>query len=133
MLSIFPCATGERTTRMAHCSAKLISAANRPSPLSSGRSSSRGTERPIYFSPLIAASLAHLFCCRAHRLDDVLVAGAAAEVGREHVQQIVVGHVGLALQHTDGEHQKTRRAEAALQSVIVHEGLLHRMQRIAVC
>ena len=33
---------------------------------------------------------------RAHGLDDVLVAGAAAEIGRQHVEQVVVADVRLA-------------------------------------
>ena len=39
--------------------------------------------------------------------------------------------LAVALEHADREHQKARRAEAALQAVIVHEGLLHRVQRAA--
>ena len=45
----FPCAKGERTTRMCNCCGNEISAAKRPRPVSSGRSSRRGTERPTYF------------------------------------------------------------------------------------
>ena len=42
-----PRATGERTTRMWSWPAKEMSAAKRPRPLSSGRSSSLGVLRPM--------------------------------------------------------------------------------------
>ena len=79
-----------------------------------------------------ASSFAHVFRRRADGLDNVLVAGAAAQVGREHVKQVVVADIGLALEHADSEHQEAGRAEAALQAVVVHKGLLHRMQLIAI-
>src|SRR5450631_2331675 len=85
--------------------------------------------RRIWPGPSLSA---HRFGRRAHGLDDVLIAGAAAEVGRQHVKQIVIGNIRLALKHAHRQHQKARRAEAALQTVIVHEGLLHRMQRVAI-
>ena len=68
----------------------------------------------------------------AHGLDDVLIAGAAAQIRRQHVEQIVVADIRLALEHADRQHQEARRAEAALQAVVIHEGLLHRMQFVAV-
>src|SRR6185437_5094375 len=40
--------------------------------------------------------------------------------------------VRLAFEHADREHQEAGRAEAALQAVMVHERLLHRMQVIAL-
>src|SRR6185437_12658716 len=45
--TIRPCACADRTTRMCNWCAKPTSAANRPRPVTSGRSSSRGTERPM--------------------------------------------------------------------------------------
>ena len=42
-----PCATGERTTRMCSWPGNEMSAAKRPCPVTSGRSSSRVTERPM--------------------------------------------------------------------------------------
>ena len=120
-----------------------MSPANRPCPVTSGGSSIRGTgwpstrrssaarRRRIVLAH-VALRLAHLRGGGAHRLDDVLVAGAAAEVGREHVEQLLVADVRLALEHVDREHQEARRAEAALQAVMIDEGLLQRMQRVAV-
>ena len=127
----FPCATGERTTRMCHWPGNDTSAAKRPWPGSSGRSSSRATERPTNLAGAVI-SRASRSAAGAHGLDDVLIAGAAAQVRRQHVEQVVVADVRLALQHADRQHQKARRAEAALQAVVIHEGLLHRMQRVAI-
>ena len=76
--------------------------------------------------------LPHLVRRRAHGLDDVLITGATAQVRRQHVEQIVVADVGLALEHADRQHQKARRAKAALQAVMIHEGLLHDVQRLAI-
>ena len=67
---------------------------------------------------------AQLIARRAHRLDDVLIAGAAAQVRGQHVGQVFVADLRVLLQHVGGEHQKARRAVAALQAVIVDEGLL---------
>ncbi len=39
---------------------------------------------------------------------------------------------GSTLQHAGREHQEARRAEAALQAVVLDEGALQRVQRIAV-
>ena len=39
----------------------------------------------------------------------------------------------LALQHADRQHQEARRAEAALQRVMVDECLLHRVQLVRPC
>src|SRR2546430_2464522 len=74
----------------------------------------------------------HLVARRPHRPDDVLVAGAAAEVGREDIEQVLVADVGALLQRVHRQHQETGRAEAALQAMMRDEGLLQRMQRIAV-
>ena len=46
--------------------------------------------------------------------------------------QVLVADVGLALEHAGRQHQKARRAEAALQSVVLDERLLQRVQLVAV-
>ena len=87
----------------------------------------RETHRPV-----TCLRAAHRVAGGTHRLDDVLVAGAAAEIGREHVEQLVVADVRIVLQRVRRQHQEARRAEAALQAVVVDEGLLQRMQLLAV-
>ena len=107
-----------------------MSAAKRPRPVTSGRSSRRvGPERPTNIGRRGHVRARISRGRRAHRLDDVLIAGAAAQIGRQHVEQVLVADVRLALQHAGRQHQEARRAEAALQAVMVHEGLLQRMQR----
>src|SRR5580704_2092695 len=104
------------------------SAAKRPVPVSSGRSSSRRTERPTNFgfsAAMAGPSLRAQFLHRGpHRLDDVLIAGAAAKIGREHVDEVVVVDVRLAFQHSGDQHEEAGRAEAALQPMVLHEGAL---------
>src|SRR5437660_4666394 len=112
-----------------------MSAAKRPAPMSKGRSSSRRTERPTNFC-LMPAMMGRLFGAqllhrRAHRLDDVLIAGATAEVRREHVDQLLVADIRLALQHARDQHEEPGRAEAALQAVVLHEGALEHGKLIA--
>ena len=62
------------------------------------------------------------------RLDDVLVAGAAAQVARQREADLVLGGVRvLGEQRLRGEHHP-RRAEAALEAVLLREPLLDRVQ-----
>ena len=64
-----------------------------------------------------------------HRLDDVVVAGAAAEVARERLADLLLGRRRVALQQVGRSHDHARRAVAALQPVVLPERLLERMQR----
>ena len=50
----------------------------------------------------------------ADGLDDVRVAGAAAEIGRQHVEQVLVADVRLALEHRDGQHQEARACRSRI-------------------
>src|SRR5215510_10362133 len=132
---IVPCATSERTMRMCNWPGNEISAAYRPRPNSSGRSSRRGTERPMNFrlSDMRGrSSFSHLNRCGTHRLDDVLVAGATTQIRGEHVEKVFVADIRIALQNPDRQHQEPRCTETALQRVMIHEGLLHWMQPVAV-
>src|SRR5579875_3576932 len=80
----------------------------------------------------VGSSSTHRFGALAHRLDDVLIAGAAAKVGGKHIEEVFVADVRLAFNHAHSQHQKTGRAEAALQTMMIHEGLLHWVERLAV-
>ena len=46
--------------------------------------------------------------------------------------QLLLAGVGVLLQVADRQHQEARRAETALEPVVVPEGLLHGMQPVAV-
>src|SRR5215467_9484326 len=74
----------------------------------------------------------HLGDRAAHGLDDVLIAGAAAQIGRQKIENIVVREVGVGLQRIHGQHQETRGAEPALKRVVLDECTLHGMQLIAI-
>ena len=65
---------------------------------------------------------------RIECLDDVDVAGAAAEVAGDGVANLVVGGLGLLLEESVAGHQHAGRAEAALQPVLLKEALLQRME-----
>src|SRR5687767_3825534 len=58
---------------------------------------------------------------RADRRDDVLVAGAAADVPFDGVADLVVGRVVVAGEQVGGGHDHPRRAEAALEAVLLPE------------
>src|SRR3989337_4515444 len=60
--------------------------------------------------------------------DDVLVAGAAADVALDGVPDRLIGGVRLAGEKVGGGHQHARRAEPALETVLLPEGLLERME-----
>ena len=78
----------------------------------------------------VSAALPHGLGAGRDRLHDVVVAGAAADIAFELVADgLLVELVALAVHHIDRRHDHARRAEAALQAVVLAEGLLHRMQR----
>ena len=62
------------------------------------------------------------------RLDDVVIARAAAEVAREPLADLALGRVGVALEQVGRGHDHARRAVAALQAVLRVEALLERVQ-----
>src|SRR5438093_815588 len=61
-------------------------------------------------------------------VDDVLVAGAAAEVARETLADLALRWRRVVLQQRHGRHDHPRRAEPALQPVLFPEAFLQRMQ-----
>src|SRR5690242_14454922 len=66
---------------------------------------------------------------RADGADDVLVAGAAAEGALQAPPDVLVGELAVALpDQVDRVHDHPWSAEAALQAVMLPEGLLHGVQ-----
>src|SRR5262245_2122680 len=63
-----------------------------------------------------------------NRVDDVLVARAAAEIPRDALADLAFGRRGVVGEQRDGGHDHARRAVAALQPVLVPERLLHPVQ-----
>src|SRR5207248_4104622 len=63
-----------------------------------------------------------------HRLDDVVVARAAADVALEAVADLLLGGLRVLVEQRAGGDDHPRRAEAALQAVLVPESLLDGME-----
>src|SRR5271169_4096605 len=101
--------------------------------LPSGNSLS-GTARrcpdgPSLFGSFGALAAAHGLGAGGDRFDDVVVAGAAADVALELLADgVVVEIVALTPDQIDRGHDHARGAIAALQTVVLAERLLHRMQ-----
>src|SRR5579859_338858 len=66
------------------------------------------------------------------RLDDLVVAGAAAEIAHHPVFDLVLAGVRVAVQQRFRRHDLARRADAALEAAVIDEGLLQRMQLLAL-
>src|SRR5215204_658951 len=64
-----------------------------------------------------------------HRLDNLHVASAHAQVAGEIVPNVVLRGLDVALQQGVAGHHESRRAEAALQREVRDECLLDRRQR----
>lgn len=60
--------------------------------------------------------------------DDVVVAGTPAEVSLETTSDLAFGWVGVSGEQANGRHDHSRGAVAALQAMLIPEGLLHRME-----
>src|SRR5438067_837479 len=96
-----------------------------PRPVRSLRSSLRATLRPIQLRVSVAA------ISRPHGLDgldNVLIAGAAAEVALEPLADLRLGRRGVLVEQADDRHDHPGGAEAALQRVLLVERLLDGMQ-----
>ncbi len=78
------------------------------------------------------AILARLGTGGERGIDDRPIAGAAAEIAGDHVVDLVARHrtIGRLVERED-RHDETRRAEAALRSVVLDHRQLHRMERAA--
>src|SRR6185437_9066266 len=76
------------------------------------------------------AAAAHGAGAGGNRLDDIVVAGAAADVAFQLLaNSAVVEVIALTAHHIDRGHDHAGRAIAALQAVVLAERLLHWMQR----
>src|SRR5215831_8806837 len=67
-----------------------------------------------------------------HRLDDLRIGGAAAEVAGQIVADLIVVRIRIAFEQLRGHQNKARGAVAALEGAGLDKGLLHRAQRIAI-
>ncbi len=67
-----------------------------------------------------------------HGADDLVVAGAAAQVARQPVADFALAGIGLAFEQRLGRDDEAGRAEAALQRPVLEELALDRMQFAAL-
>src|SRR5260370_38460449 len=88
-------------------------------------------------SPLFASlsgAYRNLFCSLhflrgvLYRLDDVDVAGAAAQVARDANADLLLGGVRVTLQERQAGHHHSRRAIATLKAMLLLEAFLKGMQ-----
>ena len=68
------------------------------------------------------------FAYLQHGSDDLVIAGAAAEVARQPVTDTALVGVRLLVQQALGGQQEPRGADAALECCILEERLLQRVQ-----
>src|ERR1700741_1397338 len=108
----------------------FMSSTKRPRPDSSAGSSSRVTRAPKCFAPMASAPLPVAQTLRRveRRFDDAGIAGAAAEIAGESFAYLVLARRRIFAQQFGERDQHARRAKAALQAVIVDEGLLQHRQ-----
>src|SRR5439155_8091964 len=93
-----------------------------------GRRSSAGERRMSW----LAWSARHHFRGSVHhRLDDLVVPGAAAEIARQPVADLGLGRVGIPLEQGLRGGGGARRADAALERGVLEELLLEGMERLA--
>src|SRR5579875_588071 len=64
------------------------------------------------------------------RLDDVFVAGAAADIAAQSLADLGVGRLGDAAEEVDGAHDHPRGTIPALQTMLLPKRFLHRMKRL---
>src|SRR5919202_1428738 len=124
----------------------MRSSANEPSPVRSRGSSTRLIRAPTIFGRSPGASVsvvgiavlletcgsgaANAIPRGTHGRDDMDVPRAAAQIARERVTDFVVGFQRIFLQNIGARHQHSGRAEAAMESVMIPECLLHNTEAI---
>src|SRR5262249_28298689 len=82
------------------------------------------------FRGLLGAALGHGLCSSGNCLDDVVVAGAATDISVELLaNSVFVEIVTAATYDIECGHDPAGRTEPTLQTMMLPERLLHRMQR----
>src|SRR5213083_706155 len=115
------CACGERKSFMCSMRGSTMSSAKRVWPVTLARPSTRRRGLPRTF-------IAHPARTLLDRFDDLLVAGAAAEIPGDRLIDALARGMRLVREQRLGGHQDPRRAVAALRSAKIGEGRLQRMQ-----
>src|SRR6185295_490244 len=64
-----------------------------------------------------------------HRIENLVVVAAAAQIARQSARQLRARRIWTTLEEADRAHDEARHAERALESLLVDNGALNRMQR----
>src|SRR5919201_1563573 len=83
------------------------------------------TTSPTTRSARVAGELSG---CGIHGLHDAVIAGASAQHRRQRVPDVLLARPRVRLEEIERRHQHPRRAEPALQAVVLAECLLERME-----
>src|SRR5690606_19329888 len=79
----------------------------------------------------LPSPFSHRFGGCQYGLDDVMISGAAADVAFQFgAHRLLVKSLRMTADHVGRRHDHPRRAETALQSVMLAERRLHRMKII---
>src|SRR5262249_4546163 len=131
-------ACGLRSTRPTSWPGRLKSAPNRARPVTLSCPSGRTVRVPMYevcgkswVRVSAMSARPHFRGSVHHRFDDLVVAGAPAQVAGQPVSDLGLARVGLALEERLGGHDEPRRADAALERGVLEEHLLDRVERLA--
>src|SRR5262245_56111234 len=115
--AIRPCACAERTTRMCSMRGKTTSAANLPWPVTSGGSSSRGTDRPTTPMSGLAPGIRFLVCACPYRKTGSHFSGTCAAQRRADAlrrrRELVDRRAERRERVVDGVDYGDRRADRA--------------------
>ncbi len=126
------CACGLRSVWPQSIPGTIRSLAYANSPFTFGGASTRGTSSPILPTCSWRGAVCVIARGEPHGVEDLRVAGAAAEVAGERLADLVVRRARGAPEQIDGRDDEARRAEAALHGARVDERLLHRGAAVAV-
>src|SRR5687768_18611097 len=118
---ILACGRALRSSRICSTRGRTMSSAKRVWPVTLARPSTRRRALPRTF-------IAHPFCRLLDRLEDLLVASAAAEMSRDRVLDALARWVRLMLEERLSGHQHPRCAIAAAGGADVGDGALQRME-----
>src|ERR1041384_82586 len=77
--------------------------------------------------------ISHLSGGVLNGFDDVLIAGAAAQIPFKSMTNIVNARIGIAIEQLSRSHDHSRRTIAALQAVLLPETFLDRVEIAAGC
>src|SRR5262249_49834944 len=133
------CACGLRNTRPTSWPGRLKSAPKRARPVTLSTPSGRTVRVPMYVwgrsCSVVASAMStppHVRGRVHHRLDDLVVPRAAAQIARQPVADLRLGGLEIPLEQGLRGDEHAGRADAALERRVLEELLLERMEPLPV-